>query len=387
MLFQVKASRWILPKLSKFSIDLSQRTSRNFNHSLALPTSIVASLKIIPKKISALTSNLKKYLPFIFNEEAFSQFQILKEAFTTAPILSHFNPSLPTIVETDASYYALGAVLTELNYEIHYKEILGIVWTLMRWRAFLLSLSDSFEVLKDHSSLQYFMSSKVLTCCQAFWAEFLSEFHFSITYCPGRLATLPDALSRQDNMYPERGVDFISNNPQNFHQVLNKNEIRESGFFSIKAEVLSELFDQIQKAVWKDKDYKGTLKQLARGESFSDYSLEPQATSLLFKDRVVIPRNHELQLDILQKHHDSQLAGHPSQEKTLKLIKRDFYWACMNQIIKDYASSRQKCSRNKNIHHKNFGLLKPLQTPPVLEINYQWTLSLNCLFQATLTPF
>ncbi|MBW0581654.1 hypothetical protein O181_121369 [Austropuccinia psidii MF-1] len=99
------------------------------------------------KKISALTSLLKKDSPFIFDEEALSQFQILKEAFTTAPILSHFNPSLPTIVDTDASDYALGAVLSEvndsgkhpisfdsrkllpaeLNYEIHDKELLGIV--------------------------------------------------------------------------------------------------------------------------------------------------------------------------------------------------------------------------------------------------------------------
>ncbi|MBW0471988.1 hypothetical protein O181_011703 [Austropuccinia psidii MF-1] len=35
----------------------------------------------------------------------------------------------------------------------------------------------------------------------------------------------------------------------------------------------------------------------------------------------------------------------------------------MNQFIKDYVSSCQKCSRNKNIHHKKFGLLKPLQIP------------------------
>ncbi|MBW0512477.1 hypothetical protein O181_052192 [Austropuccinia psidii MF-1] len=33
----------------------------------------------------------------------------------------------------------------------------------------------------------------------------------------------------------------------------------------------------------------------------------------------------------------------------------------MNQFIKDYVSSCQKCSRNKKIHHKKFGLLKPLQ--------------------------
>ena len=94
---------------------------------------------------------------------------------------------------------------------------------------------------------------------------------------------------------------------------------------SIKVEVFSNLVDQIQKAVWQDKDYKEILKQLARGESISDYTLEPQVRLLLFKDRVVMPSNHELQLDIHQKSHDSPLAGHPGQEKTLKLIKRDYY--------------------------------------------------------------
>ncbi|MBW0588066.1 hypothetical protein O181_127781, partial [Austropuccinia psidii MF-1] len=304
-------------------------------------------------------------------------FQVLKEAFTSAPILSHFNPSLPTIVETDASDYALGAVLSqvndsgkhpiefqsrkllpaELNYEIHDKVLFGIVWALKRWRAFLLSLSNSFEVLTDHSSLQYFMPSKVLTFHQACWAEFLSEFHLTITYFPGRLATLADALSHWDE------VDFISKNPQNFHQVIKQDGIQESRFFSIKVEIFSYLVDKIQKKVWQDKDYREILKQLARGESIPDYSLEPQAKLLLIKDRVVIPRNEELKLNILQKCHDSPMAGHPGQEKTLKLIQSDFHWAGMNQFIGDYVSSCQKCSRNKNTHHKKFGLLKPLSIP------------------------
>ncbi|MBW0534590.1 hypothetical protein O181_074305 [Austropuccinia psidii MF-1] len=229
-----------------------------------------------------------------------------------APILSHFNPSLQTIVETDASYYGLGAALSqvnesgknpiafdsckllpaELNYGIHDKELLGIAWAPKRWRASLLSLSDSFEVLTDHYSLQYSVSSKVLAHRQAHWAEFLSEFHFSITYCPGRLATLPDALSHWDNMYSERGVDFISKNPQDLHQVLKENKIKESRFFS-------DLVDQIQKAVWQDKEYKEILKKLARGELVSDYSIEAQGKLLLFKYIVIIPSNHELQLDIL----------------------------------------------------------------------------------------
>ncbi|MBW0523316.1 hypothetical protein O181_063031 [Austropuccinia psidii MF-1] len=168
-------------------------------------------IKNYSKKISSLTSFLKKYSYFPLNEEA---------------------------LKTDASDYALGAVLSqvfdsgkhpiaferrklipaELNYEIHDKEHLGIVCALKRWGAFLISLSLSFEVLTDHSSLQYFMSSKVFTARQARWAE----FHFSLTYCPGLLATVPYPLSRQDNVYRERGEDFISKNPMNVQQLIKK---------------------------------------------------------------------------------------------------------------------------------------------------------------------
>ncbi|MBW0587242.1 hypothetical protein O181_126957 [Austropuccinia psidii MF-1] len=133
--------------------------------------------------------------------------------------------------------------------------------------------------------------------------------------------------------------------------------------FSIKMKLKSQDFSQIlvyqiQKAVLQDKDYKELLKQLARCESVSDYTLKPQAKFLLFKDPVVIPRNHELQLDILQKCHDSPWPGEDPQAH-----QEGFFWSGMNQIIKDYVSSCQQCSRNKNIHYKKFGLLKPLQIP------------------------
>ncbi|MBW0564325.1 hypothetical protein O181_104040 [Austropuccinia psidii MF-1] len=231
------------------------------------------------------------------------------------------------------------------------------------------------------------MATKVLTCHQACWAKFLSEFHFTITYRPGRLATLPDALSRQDNVYPVRGVDFISKNPQDFHQIIKKDGIQESRFFSIKVEIFSDLVEKIKKELWQDNDYREILMQIERGESAPDYSLEPQAKFLLCKDRVVISINEELQLKILQKHHDSPLAGHPNQEKTLKLVKRDFHWVGMNQFIKDYVSSFQQCSRNKKTYHMKFGLLNPLQIPsgPWNSLSMDFITQFHC--QTNLTQF
>ncbi|MBW0530255.1 hypothetical protein O181_069970 [Austropuccinia psidii MF-1] len=72
-------------------------------------------IKNYSAKIPALNCLLKKNSCFVFNEEALSYFQILQEAFTTAPILSCFNPSVPTIVKTDFSDYALVDVLSQVN--------------------------------------------------------------------------------------------------------------------------------------------------------------------------------------------------------------------------------------------------------------------------------
>ncbi|MBW0570491.1 hypothetical protein O181_110206 [Austropuccinia psidii MF-1] len=183
---------------------------------------------------------------------------------------------------------------------------------------------------------------------------------------------LTNASASFQNLVNDIFADFLDVEEGGLHQqeyskfsssLIKQDGIQESTFCSIKVEIFSDLKDKIQKEVWKDKDYKKILKQLARGESVPDYSLQPQAKSLLYKDRVVIPSNEELQLNILDKRHDSPLAGHPGQEKTLKLIKRDFYWDDMNQFIKEYVFSFQQCSRNKSIHHKKFGLLKPLQIP------------------------
>ncbi|MBW0519043.1 hypothetical protein O181_058758 [Austropuccinia psidii MF-1] len=113
----------------------------------------------------------------------------------------------------------------------------------------------------------------------------------------------------------------------------------------------------------EDSQYRSILQELDKGKSVQDSSLDSSSQLLLFKDWVVVPNEPTIQLSILQKCHDSPLAGHPGQEKTLKLVKRDFHWSSMTQFIKDDVLSCHQCSRNKNIHHKKFGLLKPLPIP------------------------
>ena len=91
-------------------------------------------------------------------------------------------------VEVDASKFATGGVLsvkcdndlwrpvafiskvlneTERNYEIHDKEMLGVIRCLEAWRHFLEGARLKFEIWMDHKNLEYFMSSQNLNCRQA----------------------------------------------------------------------------------------------------------------------------------------------------------------------------------------------------------------------------
>ena len=58
----------------------------------------------------------------------------------------------------------------ELNYPIHDKELLAIIFCFQKWHAYLFSCAEPVQVLTDHDALKYFMNTKILTRRQARWA-------------------------------------------------------------------------------------------------------------------------------------------------------------------------------------------------------------------------
>ena len=164
-----------------------------------------------------LTQLTRKDAPWDFSEDCRRAFNALKQAFTTAPILTHFIPDTPIIVETDASDYAVAGILSitcsnreicpvafysrtltalELNYNTHDKELLAIFEAFRNWRHYLEGSASPIDVVTDHKNLEYFSTSKVLSHRQARWSEFLSQFHLVIHFRPGKLSAKPDALTR-----------------------------------------------------------------------------------------------------------------------------------------------------------------------------------------------
>jgi hypothetical protein len=86
---------------------------------------------------------------------------------------------------------------TELNYLIYDKEMLTIVSGFQHWYTYLERLSETIQVVSDYKTLEYFMTTKALTACQACWAEVLSQFNFQIMYKPGAL-NQADTLTRRE---------------------------------------------------------------------------------------------------------------------------------------------------------------------------------------------
>src|SRR5258708_20798377 len=58
-------------------------------------------------------------------------------------------------------------------------------------------------MVTDHKNLEYFTSSKKLSCCQARWAKFLGQFNMKVQFRPGRLGSKPYMLTCRWDVYME----------------------------------------------------------------------------------------------------------------------------------------------------------------------------------------
>src|SRR6202050_5467479 len=192
-----------------------------------------------------LTRLTQKDLKWNFSNACRDAFNKLKSAFQSAPVLTHWMPDAPIIVETDALDYAIAAILSvilsngeihpvafhsrtlstsELNYDTHDKELLAIFEAFQKWRHYLEGSGSPIDVVTDHKNLEYFSTTKLLTRRQARWSEFLSQFNLTIRFRPGKLGTKPDALTRRWDVYPKEGdSDYAKINPQNYARSLLKN--------------------------------------------------------------------------------------------------------------------------------------------------------------------
>ena len=125
------------------------------------------------KLCKPLTDLTQKDKMFEWTSQYEDTFQCLKLMFTEGPILAHFDFMRSTRFETDASNFALGAILSQLyednrwlpiafhsrkfqpaevNYDVHDKEMTAIVAAFKEWEHLLMSVHDEIMVFSDHKN-------------------------------------------------------------------------------------------------------------------------------------------------------------------------------------------------------------------------------------------
>jgi len=173
-----------------------------------------------------LTQLTKKGTQFILSDLCQAAFERLKEAFTTAPILIHFDFDKEIVVETDASNIASAGILSqpgsdgllhsiaffskkhtpvECNYDIYDKELIAVVRAFEEWRTYL--VGRPVTVRSDHQNLRYFTTKRLLNQRQARWSEFLSQFNYTIEFVPGKAHGKADALTRMAGQTQEEVLE------------------------------------------------------------------------------------------------------------------------------------------------------------------------------------
>ena len=314
-----------------------------------------------------------------WEEKEVNAFESLKKKVTSAPILIQPDVTQPFQLETDASDFASGAVLSQLaddgkwrpvgflsksfndaerNYPIYDKELLSVVRALREWRHLLEGATHPVDIYNDHRNLIYFMSAQNLGRRQARWSLELSRFNFVLHHRPGRSSGKPDALSRR--------VDHQKDEPDNQGQI-----ILTPDYFKIKAAtgVVVEGDDrEFLKRIREHKEKDGTVLAAFKGSEggvgrYKGREWKEEEGVITCDGLLYVPDDSTLRYDIVRAHHDAPIAGHPGRWKTLELVTRNYWWPGVSQYISRYVRGCDKCNRTKTFPVAPIGRLAPNEIP------------------------
>ncbi|WMV19837.1 hypothetical protein MTR67_013222 [Solanum verrucosum] len=164
------------------------------------------------------------------------------------------------------------------------REMFAIIEVVQKWRQYL--LGRKFLIIKDQQPLKALTNQVIQTPEQQCWLSKLIGFDFEILYHPSKLNSVADALSRVPTMMALTLV---------VTEIGLINKLRQLNRINAK------LFD-LQHQLCTDP---ASLPQFSFQEGF-----------LLFRNRLVIPPDHDLKKPLLKEFHSSKIGGDAADTPT-----------------------------------------------------------------------
>ncbi|GFU30805.1 retrovirus-related Pol polyprotein from transposon 17.6 [Trichonephila clavipes] len=273
----------------------------------------------------------------------------------------------PYIIRTDASNYALGAVLlqgegsdehpieyasrlltpAERNYSTTEREALAVVWALKKFRGYI--EGTEITVASDHQPLKWLLNLKSPTGRLARWALEIQSFNLKVQYIPGKANVVTDMLSRpviqEEESFCEENNITIADMPTR-----SCKDMREA---QLKDDNLKKIIDSFESPL-KTEEYANWTERGFLMNQGVLYRCVPNADSA--EAQLVIP-TAEREL-IMERHHNDPMAGHYGEEGTFQKITRRYYWTGMRKYLSDYITKCPECARFKATNQKPAGLLR-----------------------------
>lgn len=278
--------------------------------------------------------------PFFWGEEAEEAFNSLKQKLVEAPVLRFPDFSRPFTLTTDASKYAVGAILSQVfdgaehpvayasrqlneaeqKYGATEQECLAVVWAVRHFRCYL--YGRHFKIITDCQPLKWLMNARDPNSRLARWNLLLQEYDFEIIHRAGVKNQNADALSR----VIVRHVDIFV--PSAEEARLREEQGRDGA--------LRTTIEKCQKST--DKTYRTFHLDCGDVLRKTDGKGGPRG-------RIVAPRS--MIGEILRSYHDAPCAGHPGTKKMIRKVSRDYFWPGMRNDVRRYCRACESCSLRK----------------------------------------
>lgn len=312
--------------------------------------------------IAPLTALLRKNCKFHWSEQCEAAFSTIKNQLVSSPILSCPNFDVPFVVQTDASNFGIGAVLSqtiddeehvicyisrslsraERNYSVTERECLAVIWAMEKLRPYL--EGTRFTVVTDHHSLVWLNSLKEPTGRLARWSVRAQQYDYTIIHRKGKDHVVPDILSRSV-------------------PVLDEITVHENGDNDTAPDI-SDTVEPSKRDRWYDKMYRRVSDnpisrpnwKIVEGKLYKHLSVKyPDLADDGDKWREVVPKFRRAEL--LRKHHDEPTAGHLGIFKTFERIARRYFWPKMKADVTRYVNRCHVCVAHKPEQKKPAGFM------------------------------
>jgi len=322
--------------------------------------------KFIPnlsKRIAPLHQLLKTDEKFNWTQEHSQTFQRSKELISNNALLVHYDPDKQLLLQTDASPYGLGAVIShvmpngtekpiafasrtlspsEKNYAQYEKEALSVIFGVKKFHQYL--LGRGFTIVTDHMPLVTSLGEKPLSPMassrMARWQMLLSSYQYDIIHKAGKQHGNADGLSRLPLQSEERDdqedvaqinlVNAIDNSPVTAEELKTK---------FIKDRVLVKVRHCLQDG-WPAKT---SLEENLQTFYAKRDELSVEDGLVLWGNRVVIPDDPSLKARLLAELHST----HPGIVKMKGLARSYLWWPKIDADLESTVRACQECQENQ----------------------------------------